>query len=107
MFSAQVRSGSLVIFCGITPMLLRTALGSRITSYPATVAVPLVGGTNVVSMRISVLLPAPFGPSKPKISPLCTVKLTLSTASSAPKRLANAFHINGDVWGLGLRRHDG
>ena len=56
-------------------------------SCPATIAVPLVGGTSVVSMRMSVLLPAPFGPSRPKISPLCTVKLTLSTASSAPKRL--------------------
>ena len=67
-----------------------TALGSRMISCPATIAVPLEGGTSVVNMRISVLLPAPFGPSRPKISPLWTVKLTLSTASSAPKRLLMA-----------------
>ena len=33
-------------------------------------AVPEVGGVSVVIMRISVVLPAPFGPSRPKISPL-------------------------------------
>src|ERR1035438_903992 len=79
--------GTLVMFCGMTPILARTALGSRMMSYPATMAVPLVGGTSVVNMRMSVLLPAPFGPSRPKISPPGTMKLTLSTASSAPKRL--------------------
>jgi hypothetical protein len=31
-------------------------------------AVPEVGGVSVVIMRISVVLPAPFGPSSPKIS---------------------------------------
>src|ERR1035438_9781308 len=89
-FSAQVSSGSLVMFCGITPMRARTALGSRMISWPATTAVPLEGGTSVVNIRISVLLPAPLGPSRPKISPGGTVKLTLSTASSVPKRLLMA-----------------
>ncbi len=56
-------------------------------SCPATIAVPLLGGTSVVSMRMRVLLPAPFGPRRPKISPFCTVKLTLSTACNLPKRL--------------------
>ena len=37
-------------------------------------------------MRKVVDLPAPFGPSSPKISPRCTVKLTWSTATNAPKR---------------------
>ena len=31
------------MFCGITPIAARTPLGSRITSCPATMAVPLVG----------------------------------------------------------------
>ena len=31
-----------------------------------------------------VVLPAPFGPSRAKISPCRTVKLTLRTASTAP-----------------------
>ncbi len=35
-------------------------------------------------MRISVLLPAPFGPSRPKISPSATSKLTPFTASKSP-----------------------
>src|ERR1039458_3931318 len=37
-FSAQVSSGSLVRFCGMTPMPARTALGSRMISCPATTA---------------------------------------------------------------------
>ena len=75
-------------------------------SCPATIAVPLVGGTSVVSMRISVLFPAPLGPSRPKISPLRTVKLTLSTASSAPKRLLMPSTLNRDAV-LPLRFHLG
>jgi len=45
---------------------------------------PLVMGTSVVIMRMRVLLPAPLGPSRPKISPSATEKLTLLTASKAP-----------------------
>src|SRR4051794_13823169 len=37
-------------------------------------------------MRIVVDLPAPLLPRKPKISPRCTSKLTLSTATNWPKR---------------------
>ena len=37
-------------------------------------AVPEVGGTSVVSMRMSVDLPAPLGPSRPKTSPCSTVE---------------------------------
>ena len=39
------------------------------------------------SIRIAVVLPAPFAPRNPKISPLCTSKLILSTATNSPKRL--------------------
>ena len=48
----------------------------------AIVAVPLVGVSNVHSMRIVVVLPAPLGPSRPKISLFCTAKLMLRTAST-------------------------
>ena len=48
--------------------LLRSA-GMLHTSMPATVAVPDVGTTRVVSMPAVVVFPAPFGPSSPKISP--------------------------------------
>ena len=39
-------------------------------SKPASVAVPDVGGSRVVSILMSVLLPAPLGPISPKISAL-------------------------------------
>src|SRR3984893_2098632 len=54
--------------------------GWATTSMPPTKAVPDVGMTRVVSMPAVVVLPAPLGPSKPKISPGCTVKLRAATA---------------------------
>ena len=68
--------GSLVSAWGMTPIMRRTASLSLVTSWPPTMALPEVMGTSVVIMRMSVLLPAPFGPSKPKISPSATEKLT-------------------------------
>src|SRR5216684_8962746 len=83
-FSSAVSSGSEVSACGITPIESRTPSGSRRISCPATRAVPEVGGVSVVSMRISVVLPAPLGPSRPKISPSVTSKLISFTATSSP-----------------------
>jgi hypothetical protein len=37
---------------------------------------PEVGCASVVRIRIVVVLPAPFGPSRPKIAPRCTSKLS-------------------------------
>ena len=51
-----------------------------ITSKPSTLAEPEVGGMRPISIRIVVVLPAPFGPRKPKISPRSTVKDTPLTA---------------------------
>ena len=46
---------------------------------------PEVGTTRVVSIPAVVVLPAPFGPSSPKISPACTSRSSWSTAAkSAP-----------------------
>src|SRR5215831_6772631 len=87
MFSQAVRSRSEVIACGITPIDLRTPLGSFTTSKPFTRACPELGGTSVVSIWISVDLPAPFGPSKPNTSPCFTLKFILSTAQNEPKYL--------------------
>ena len=47
----------------------------------STRARPAVTGMRVVIIRMRVLLPAPLGPSKPKISPSATEKLTSLTAS--------------------------
>ncbi len=55
-------------------------------SKPLTSAVPEVGTSSVVSMRMSVDLPAPLGPSRPKISPSSTVNEMPSTAVKSPNR---------------------
>src|ERR1700733_9960520 len=68
-------------------MFWRTDSGSRPTSYPATRAPPEVGLNRPHSMRMVVDLPAPFGPRKPKTSPLRTSRLMRSTATKSPKRL--------------------
>ena len=61
----------------------------RVTEWPSTSAVPDVGLTMVVSMPTVVVLPAPFGPSRPKISPCSTVRSRPSTAVVAPKTLVS------------------
>src|SRR5260370_14364828 len=57
-----------------------TSIGCSRTSRPATEAVPDVGGRKHVSMRIVVVLPAPFGPRKPTICPFSTSNEMWSTA---------------------------
>ena len=87
MFSSTVRSISLVSACGITPIVRRASSGSVRTSYPEIFAAPPVIGISVVIIRINVDLPAPFGPSRPKISPSFTKKETSSTAVNPPNFL--------------------
>src|SRR5438046_7311990 len=70
----------------MTPIRRRTASASFTTSLPQMVAVPDVAGSSVVSIRMSVDLPAPFGPSSAKISPCSTEKEMPSTAVKSPKR---------------------
>src|SRR5512145_516172 len=60
-------------------------------SKPATVPAPEVGARMPHSIRMVVDLPAPFGPRKPKISPLRTSKLTRFTATKPPKRFTRSF----------------
>jgi hypothetical protein len=44
-----------------------------------------------VTIRIVVVLPAPFGPRKPTISPSSTVNEMPRTASTVPKRLTTSL----------------
>src|SRR5262245_3387702 len=53
-------------------------------SEPATVAVPLVGLSDVERMRSVVVFPAPLGPRIPKISPVRQENETPSTARTGP-----------------------
>src|SRR5512142_1037116 len=88
-FSRTLSSRSLVIAWGMTPMHRRTPSASAATSNPPTAARPPVGGTSVVSMRMSVDLPAPLGPSSPNVSPSATSKEIPSTAVKSPKRFTS------------------
>jgi hypothetical protein len=54
---------------------------------PLIAALPVVGAISPASMRTLVVLPAPFGPRRPKISPSPTVKVRSWTAVSVPKTL--------------------
>jgi hypothetical protein len=54
---------------------------------PATIAVPELGAIGVPNIRTVVVLPAPFGPRNPKISPPATLKDTSDTAVRPPKTL--------------------
>ena len=87
--SADVINRSRPMSCRATPAILRTCLASVTVSKPPTLTEPLVGRDSVVSIDTVVLLPAPLGPRKPKISPGCTSKDTPSTAKTESKRLLN------------------
>ena len=51
---------------------------------------------SVVIIRIKVDLPAPFGPSSPKISPFPSpLNETSSTAVKSPYRFYNVIHFDG------------
>ena len=54
-------------------------------SKPPTLALPEVGASSPQSMRISVVLPDPLGPSRPKISPRAMLRFSESTATRLPK----------------------
>src|SRR6185437_4087958 len=51
-------------------------------------AVPRSGRASPARIEISVVLPAPFGPSNPKNSPASTRRSTSQSACTSPKRLA-------------------
>src|SRR5256885_10614829 len=64
-----------------------TSAASPTTSTPATRALPAVGGRRVQRMRTVVVLPAPFGPRKPKISPGAMNRSIPRTASTPPLKV--------------------
>src|ERR1043165_5345232 len=57
---------------------------SLVTSCPAIRALPPLGARMSHNIRMTVDLPEPYGPRKPKIEPLPTEKLTSSTAVKRP-----------------------
>ena len=81
-FSRAVMSGYTAMSCGTTPITAFTASGAVTTELPSTSASPAEGRSRQLSMLMVVLLPAPLGPSRLKISPLSMPKLTSATAST-------------------------
>ena len=79
-FSLPVRRSSMLGSWKTIPMDLRTLFGSLMMSCPSIFAVPDEGLRIVQSIEMVVVLPAPFGPSNPKISPLSTLMFSVSTA---------------------------
>ena len=65
-------------------MFRRTCCGEFITSAPSTRTTPDVGFRSVASTLIVVVLPAPFGPMKPKTSPRGMVSDKSRTATCRP-----------------------
>ena len=65
-------------------MRRRTSADCSKTSKPHTRTVPDVAGRKPVMMRSVVVLPAPFGPRKPRISPGAAVNETSWTAARSP-----------------------
>jgi len=63
-----------------------TPNGSLATSMPETNARPDVGKSSVERILMRVVLPAPFGPSRPKSSPSATSRLTPSRATTRRPR---------------------
>ena len=59
--------------------------GTPAMSRPSRKMRPAVGSSNPASIRNKVVLPQPDPPSSEKISPLPTVRVTLSTALKVPK----------------------
>ncbi len=67
--------------CGTRPICARAARQSLWMSWPAACTVPRLGVTMPQTMLMSVVLPAPLGPSSAKISPLRMSRSTLSSAT--------------------------
>jgi len=86
-FSRPVRISSTAANCPVRPSSSRTAEGSRTTSRPRTSARPASGTSSVARTRTRVVLPAPFGPSRPNTAPSGTARSTPASATVAPKRL--------------------
>src|SRR5262245_58507766 len=86
------------------PMRALMLLVWRATSKPAIVPRPPLGSRMPHNMRMTVDLPEPFGPRKPKIEPLATLRLTLSTAVKCPNLRVSPSHsiivspVMGRIW---------
>src|SRR5215216_3647005 len=83
-FSKPVRFSSTAAYWPASPIFARSAAASRLTSRPATRALPASVSSSVVRIRTAVVLPAPLGPSRPSTLPVRAVKSTPHRARTGP-----------------------
>src|SRR6476646_9242538 len=76
------------------PRLMIRCGGRPASSWPSNVIEPAVGGNVPESMLKIVLLPDPFGPIRPTISPRSTLNDTLLTAVNPPKRFESPLTVS-------------
>src|SRR4051794_27035747 len=88
-FSRPVISSSTVALWAARPRIRRTDCACVATSKPATVARPASGTDMPERIRTAVVLPAPFGPSRPQTVPRGTSKPTSASALVSPKDLTS------------------
>ena len=86
-FSRAVRSSYSPGACARKPTC-RDRIRCLLMSWPATLAVPAFGRSNVARTRRKVLLPLPFAPTSPTTSPGRTCSDTPRRHQRAPKRRA-------------------
>ena len=90
-FSVAVSSSSTDANCPVSPISRRTFCVSFSTSWPKIFALPASGFDRVASILITVVFPAPFGPSTPQMVPAGIEKLTPSTALLFPNVFTRSF----------------
>lgn len=69
-------------------MRAAAARRSVTASIPSTDTVPASGRRKPLRILSAVVLPAPFGPTRPTTSPRATSKLTPDSARARPKRFS-------------------
>src|SRR5215510_10812901 len=67
------------------PATAWTSGDARVTSWPSNMIWPVVTGMSPAMQLKKVDLPAPFGPIRPMISPVSTVRLAPATARKLPQ----------------------
>ena len=71
--------------------------GRRVMLFPSKTTLPAVFGTKPVTRLTKVVLPAPLVPTRSTISPFGIDSVTLSTATTPPKRRVNPTMRNVDL----------
>src|SRR4051812_24767528 len=78
---------------------IRARASALPTGSPKIATEPALGATRPTTHRISVVLPAPFGPRRPRISPSATSSETPARATRSPNDFTRDSTRSGSVMG--------